>query len=578
MNGEPKYGPEFTHFDYVNPDAPKGGTAGLSAVGTFDSFNGFIAKGVAAQGLGLIYDTLTVKSSDEPFTQYGLLAESIEWPEDRSWVIFHLDPRARFHDGSPVTAHDVVFTFKALVEKGDPSYQKYYRDVSKAAALDERRVRFDFSSTTNRELPLIVAQLPVLPEAYWQGRDFSATTLEPPRGGGPYRIGSFQAGRDIAYERVPDYWAKDHPVNKGRFNFDTVRYDYFRDATVDLHAFKSGAYDFRQENNSKEWATAYDGPPFRDGMITAEMIDNDIPQGMQGFVFNLRREKFADPLVREAIILAFDFDWANANLFYGQYTRSESYFSNSELGSEGTPDAAELALLEPYRDVLPPETFTREYQAPRTDGSGNNRANLRRAMELLKQAGWEVRGNTLKKQGSEETLSFEMLLYSPAFERIVLPFKRNLERLGIEMSVRMVDISQYINRLRSFDYDMVVATFPQSASPGNEQRNYWSSEAAAVPGSNNLIGIRNRAVDGLVEEVVSARSREDLITACRALDRALLWGHYLVPNWHLSAFRVAYWNLFGRPATVPEYDLEFFSWWIDPEREQAVRRYQQRSD
>jgi microcin C transport system substrate-binding protein len=573
MSGEPKYGPGFEHFDYVNPNAPKGGRVRLSAIGTFDSFNPFISKGVAADGIALTTDTLTVQADDEPFTQYGLIARSIEMPPDRSWVAFHLDPRARFHDGTPITAEDVAFTFHTLMEKGDPTYRKYYADVAHVDVLSPLSIRFRFKGSDNRELPLILGQLPVLPRHWWADRDFARTTLEPPLGSGPYKVGRFQAGRSVTYERVQDYWAVDHPVNRGRYNFNAVTYDYYRDATVALHAFRSGEYDFREENTAKDWATGYVGPPFRDGMIRREEIKNELPRGMQGFVFNTRRELFQDRRVREALSLAFDFEWSNRSLFYGQYVRSASYFSNSELASSGLPTPEELALLEPLRDQLPGEVFTREFRPPASDGMGFNRENLLKAVELLREAGWEVRDKRLVHSQTGRPFRFEILLLSPAFERVVLPYMRNLGKLGIQASIRLVDVSQYINRIRVFDFDMLVFVFGQSNSPGNEQRYFWHSESADLPGSRNLIGIRDPAIDRLVDLVISAPDRESLIHRTRALDRALLWGHYVVPHWHSSVYRVAYWNMFEHPAVSPKYDLGFFTWWVDGAKERVVGAY-----
>jgi len=564
MNGTPKYPAGFKHFDYVNPDAPKGGLFRQAAIGTFDSLNPFIAKGNPASGLGLTYDTLTVKSDDEPFTEYGLLAESIQMPEDRSWVIFHLRPEARWHDGEPVTAEDVVFSYKALVEQGSPLYSRYYADVTEAKALDQWRVKFSFGEGTNKELPLILGQLQVFPKHYWGDRDFSKTTMEPPVTSGPYRIKSMDPGRSITYERVDDYWAKDLPVNRGRFNFGLMRYDYYRDATVALTAFKSGEYDFRLENISKNWATQYTGPPFDSGAIIKETIEHRIPAGMQCFVMNQRRELFADRRVRLALAQAFDFEWTNEHLFYGMYQRTKSYFENSELASRGLPTPEELELLEPHREDLWPEVFEKAYEPPTTAQPGGLRANLRKALALLREAGWEVRDGILVDSRTGEPFEFEILLVSPNWERVVLPFAQNLKRLGITANVRLVDTSQYINRLRDFDYDMFVNVFGQSLSPGNEQRWYWHSEAADMPGARNYCGIRNKAVDALTGLVISAPTREALITRCKALDRALLWGHYVIPNWYSGVYNVAYTRKVRHADKLPPYGLALDTWWIDP--------------
>jgi microcin C transport system substrate-binding protein len=563
MHGDLKYGPEFEHFDYVNPNAPKGGTVTFASIGSFDTLNPFIIKGTAADGLGFLFETLTTQSEDEPFSEYGLLAESIEMPEDRSWVAFTLRPEARWHDGKPVTVDDVIFSFNTLKEKGLPFYRAYYKNVIKAAADGERRVKFTFEETTNRELPLILGQLPILPKHYYETVEFDKTTLEPPLGSGPYRIKSLEPGRRIVYERVKDYWGAGLPVNQGFWNFDEVRYEYYRDANVALEAFKAGGYDVRVENTSKFWATAYTGPMFDAGWIQKEEIPHELGTGMQGFAFNLRRPMFQDPKVRRALAYAFDFEWTNRTIMYGQYDRTGSYFSNTELAADGLPSAAELELLEPFRDQLPEEVFTEVYQAPSTEGEGGIRQNLRTALRLLGEAGWSVEGGQLVN-AEGEPFRFEILLNGPSFERHTLPFVKSLERLGIQATVRAVDPAQYQNRMDDFDFDMVVATFGQSLSPGNEQREYWSSEAADIPGSRNIIGIKDPVVDHLIDQIIEAPTREDLVTATRALDRVLLWGHYVIPHWHSRIFRVAYWDKFDRPETNPPYGLPLFSWWVDP--------------
>jgi microcin C transport system substrate-binding protein len=563
MHGDLKYGPDFEHFDYVNPNAPKGGTVTFASIGTFDTLNPFIIKGAKADGLGFLFETLTVQSEDEPFSEYGLLAESIEIPEDRSWVAFTLRPEARWHDGKPVTVEDVIFSFDTLKEKGLPFYRAYYKNVIKAEPAGERRVKFTFEETTNRELPLILGQLPILPKHYYENVEFDKTALQPPLGSGPYRIKSLEPGRRIVYERVTDYWGADLPVSRGFYNFDEIRYEYYRDANVALEAFKAGGYDVRVENTSKFWATAYAGPMFEAGWITKEEIPHELGTGMQGFVFNTRRPLFEDPRVRQALAYAFDFEWTNRTIMYGQYDRTQSYFSNTELAAEGLPSEAELELLEPFRDQLPEEVFTEAYQAPSTDGEGGIRQNLRTALRLLGEAGWRVEGGKLVN-AEGQPFRFEILLNGPSFERHTLPFIQNLKRLGIEATVRAIDPAQYQNRLDEFDFDMVVGSFGQSLSPGNEQREYWGSEAADIRGSRNVIGIKDPVVDHLIDRIIEAPTREDLVTATRALDRVLLWGHYVIPHWHSRTFRVAYWNKFDRPETTPPYGLPLFSWWVDP--------------
>jgi microcin C transport system substrate-binding protein len=565
MHGDLKYPPNFTHFDYTNPNAPKGGNVRLSGVGSFDSLNPFILKGREASSLGLVFDTLTVNSDDEPFSVYGLVAESMEVPEDRSWVIFNLRPEARFHDGSPLTAADVAFSIETLKREGHPFYRSYFGNVSKTEVLGPQRIKFSFEGGKNRELPLIVGQLPILPKDWWAEREFDKTTLEPPLGSGPYRVKQVDPGRSITYERVKDYWARDLPVNKGRYNFNEIRIDYYRDTTVALEAFKAGEFDFRQENTAKNWATAYDIPAVANGQLVKEEIPHEQGTGMQAFVFNTRRDIFQDVRVRQALGLLFDFEWTNQNLFYGAYTRSKSYFSNTELASSGLPEGEELAILERYRDQLPPALFTQPFELPVTRGDGNIRTNLRQALRLFKQAGWTLENKRLIDPDGRP-MAFEILLVQPAFERVVLPFRRNLERLGIDVSVRTVDTSQYKNRLDAFDFDMVVASFGQSLSPGNEQRDFWSSAVADKEGSRNLVGIRDPVIDELIELVIAAPDRESLVARTHALDRALLWGHYLIPNWHIPMHRIVYWNKFDHPAVPPKYSLGFYTWWVDADK------------
>jgi microcin C transport system substrate-binding protein len=567
-----KYKPDFKHFDYVNPDAPKGGAVKLHAIGGFDSFNPFIIKGDAADGVGLTIDRLMTRADDDEMAEYGLIAESVEVPEDLSYVIYNLRAEARFHDGSPVTAEDVIFSLDILREKGAPLYRLYYKNIAKAEALSPHRVKFTFEGPKNRELPQITGQIPVLSKKYWASRNFESTTLEPPLGSGVYKIVGFEPNRYVLLERVRDWWGKDLPVSRGLYNFDSIRYEYFRDGTVALEAFKAGQYDFRDENNSKVWATGYDFPALTAGLVVKEEVKHRLPTGMQSFAFNLRRaEKFGDIRVRQAIGLAFDFEWSNKNLFYDQYRRTESFFSNSELASTGLPSQAELKLLEPFRGKVPEEVFTKEFRAPKTDGSGTPRENLRQAQALLRQAGWTVQDGVLTSP-NKVPLEIEFLLASPEFERIVGPFIQNLKRLGINARIRTVDPAQYINRVRERDFDMIVQSWGQSLSPGNEQREYWSTDAADRNGSRNVAGIKNLAIDALIDKIIHADDRPELITATRALDRVLLWNHYVVPNWHVNMFRLAYWKRFGIPAKRPDYGTGFPSWWIDPEKDAALQR------
>jgi microcin C transport system substrate-binding protein len=572
MHGDLKYPPGFAHFDYADPKALKGGKIKHSAIGTFDSFNAFIIKGSPAVGVGNLYDTLLTPAADEPFSEYGLLAESVEVPADRSWVTFHLRPEARWHDGRPITVDDVIWTFETLREKGHPFYRAYYANVEKVERVGERGVRFRFVPGENRELPLILGQLTVLPKHWWEGRDFTATTLDPPLGSGPYRLSSFEPGRRVSYQRVNDYWGRDLPVNVGRHNFDEIEYDYYRDGTVALEAFKAGEYDFRLENSSKSWATAYDFPAVENGLVRREEIRHNRPAGMQAFAFNTRRPAFQDARVRRALGEAFDFEWSNEKLFHGQYTRTRSFFDNSELAATGLPSRAELAVLEPLRAQLPAEVFTQAYQPPSTAAPGNLRANLKTAVELLREAGYAVDPKTKKlvHTATGEPMRFEFLLVDPEFERIVLPFKQNLERLGVETSVRVVDTAQYRRRLDDFDFDVTIASWPQSLSPGNEQREFWASAFADRPGSRNVVGIRSPAIDALIEAVIAAPDRASLVERVHALDRALQWGHWVIPQWHIPYDRVASWDRFGRPSLVPAQGFQMDTWWIDPEKDRAL--------
>lgn len=571
LHGEPNYGPDFEHFDYVNPDAPKGGQIRLAnvAASTFDTLNPFILRGTPAQGLGLVFDTLTERSLDEAFTEYGLIAETIDVAADNSHVRFLLREEARFHDGVPVTASDVAWTFRTLREDGHPRYRPYYRDVDRVEVVDDHEVIFHFSTTQNAELPLILGQLPVLPEHYWAEREFGRTTLEPPLGSGPYRVAEVDQGRRIVYQRVEDYWAADLPTQRGRHNFDRMLYDYYRDGTVAVQAIKAGEYHLRQENVARNWATAYDTSAVRDGLLRLEEIPHSQPAGMQGFFFNTRRSMFSDPRVREALAYGFDFQWTNENLFYGAYERTRSYFENSELAATGLPSEAELEILEPFRDQLPERVFTEAYEPPSTEGRGM-RGNLRQAFALLDEAGWSVVDGDLTHTESGEVMDFEILLVSPSFERVVLPMQRNLERLGANVSVRTVDPTQYQNRLDRFDFDITVHVAPQSLSPGNEQRDFWSCESAEISGSRNIAGVCNPVIDELVERIVDAPDRESLIHRTRALDRVLQWNFYAIPNWYIDRFRIVYWDRFGRPGDNPPYGFALDTWWVDPDKAQRV--------
>ncbi len=573
MHGEPKYLKDFENVEYINPNSIKGGSIVRSAIGTYDSFNPFILKGTSAAGIGGLYETLTTGSSDEAFTEYGLLAETIEWPDDRSWVSFTLRKEAYWHDGKKITADDVVWTFNTLMEKGHPFYKYYYGDVKEVIKEQENKVRFNFTTNTNKELVLIVGQLPVLPKHYWKNKNFEETSLEIPIGSGPYKIKSFDSGRSITYELDQNYWgfSASIPIKIGKDNFGTIRYDYYKDRGIEREAFKSGEIDFFSENSSKEWATAYDINAVNEGLIKKELISHENPQGMQGFAFNIRKDKFKDRRVRKALSYAFDFEWSNKNLFFDAYKRTDSFFENSELASSGIPSKEELNYLNPYFDVLPKEIFTEEYTNPVTDGSGYMRMQLQEASKLLEQSGWELVDGKLLHSNTKEPFEFEILLRSPAFERIVFPFKDNLEKLGIIAEVRTIDSAQYQKRMETFDFDMVVQTFGQSLSPGNEQRNFWGSDAADTDGSRNVVGIKNYAVDGLIESLINASDREELITITKALDRVLLWNYYVIPQWHISSYRVLYWDFFDQPKIKPKYSLGFDTWWINQNKFERIQ-------
>lgn len=569
MHGAPALNADFEHLPYVNPNAPKGGVLQLHSIGTFDSLNPFIVKGVAASNIGLIYETLTDHSRDEAFTEYGLVAQSIEMPEDRSWVVFNLRPEAKWHDGEPLTAHDVVWTFNTLMEKGAPFYKAYYASVENVEAENDHRVKFTFAEGVNMELPLIVGQLPILPKHYWsaENRDFGATSLTPPLGSGPYRIERVEQGRFVEYVRVEDWWGKDLPVNKGRYNFDRITVDYYRDSTVALEAFFAGEYDFRAENTAKLWATSYDNEAVKSGRIVREKIAHEQPAGMQAFIMNLRRDVFKDIAVRQAINLAFDFEWSNKKFAYDAYTRTDSYFENSELASSGLPEGRELEILKSLKSSVPAAVFETEFRVPETDGSGTARRNLRQAIKLLDDAGYKTGEDGIRVH--EETglrLSFEIVDNQPAFERWTLPFIQNLKKIGIEARFRVLDTSQYVQRLQDFDYDMTIHSIGQSLSPGNEQREFWHSSKVDAKGSRNLIGISDPAIDELIELVISAPNREELVFRTRALDRVLLAGHYVVPQWHINSWRVAYHNKFGRPERAAKQSLGVTdTWWALPE-------------
>jgi microcin C transport system substrate-binding protein len=575
--GDLKYPPDFKHFDYVNPNAPKGGTLRLTAFGTFDNFNLVVAqvKGSIASGITEIYDTLLVPSLDETDSYYGSLAEALSYPEDVSSATYRLRPFAKWHDGKPVTPEDVIFSFNTL-KANSPLYSKYYQHVVKAEKTGERQVTFTFDGPGNRELPLIVGQLIyVLPKHWWEGtdqagnkRNVANTTLEKPLGSGAYRIKEFVPGRSIVYERVKDYWGKDLPVAIGQNNFDELRFEYYRDSQVALEAFKADQIDFRAENSAKDWATAYVFPAVTDKRVVKEEFPERARGNMQGFVLNTRRSKFADPRVRRAFNLALDFEEMNKQLFFSQYKRISSYFDGTELASSGLPSGLELEILQTVRDQVPPEVFTTEYKNPVNGNPENVRNNLREAARLLREAGWEIRNQKLVNAKTGEPMAVEVLneANSPNnFERHMLFYKPALERLGMTVTIRNVDDSQYENRVRNWDYDMIVGSWAESLSPGNEQREFWGSKSADEVGSRNLIGVKNPAADKLIERVIFAKSREELVAATRALDRVLLWNNYIVPHWDYPFSRTVRWDRFSHPDKLPEYGASAFPtiWWWD---------------
>jgi len=569
--GEPKYPAGFAHFDYVNPDAPKGGLVRMADIGSFDSLNPVLYKGEAAGGLGLVYENLMADSLEESSTSYGLIAEWASYPPDYASVTFKLRDEARWHDGKPITPEDVIYSLE-VNKAANPRMGLYYKNVTRAEATAANEVTFYFDVKNNRELPMIMGQLTILPKHYWTGTDASGvqrdpmkTTLEAPLGSGAYRIKEVKPGRAISYERVKDYWANDLPVNKGQWNYDEIRFEYYRDETVAFESFKAGNLDYWQETSAKNWATAYDFSAVRNGFIRRQEVTVKRAQPMQCFVLNLRRSHFDDRRVRQAFNLAFDFEWANKNLFYGQYARVGSYFQGSELAApQEPPEGRELEILNEVKDGVPQEVFAEVHRNPVNANPDDMRGNLRKAVELLKEAGWEVKNGVLTNVKTGQPMRVEFLLVSPLFERIVQPYLRNLERLGIKGAIRMVDSAQYTRRLNVFDYDIVVGNFAQSESPGNEQRDFWGSEAADREGSMNLIGVKSAAIDKLVDHVIFAKDRSELVAATRALDRVLQWNEFVVPQWYAPNVRIAYWDRYGQPKVLPALTPGFLQvWWFD---------------
>lgn len=560
MYGDFKYEDGFTHFQYTNPDAPKAGIFKQATIGSFDSLNPFIVKGNAATGVAKIYDTLLKQSSDEPFTGYGLIASSIKVADDFSSVSFKINPKAQFHDGKKIQASDVKFSLDLLLEKGAPLFRSYYAGVKEVVVESPSLVTFYFTEQGNRELPLIVGQIPIFPEHFWKDKDFSKTDLTIPLGSGAYRIKSFDAGKRITYQLVENYWAKDLPVNKGLYNFNQMIFDYYRDDSVAFEAFKSGAFDYRLETSAKRWATGYQGNLFDSGRILTDKISDQNPQGMQGFWFNLRKDKFKDKHVREAISLLFDFEWANKTLFYGEYTRINSFYSGSELSTNKKISEAEKSILLPYQAQLSEDVFE-SFSLPVTEGDGNVREQMRRAVKLFEKAGYELKDSKMQDKNGQQ-FSFEFLLYSKDFERVVHPFRQNLQRIGIKTSIRLVDVSQFINRLNNFDFDLVSLRRGQSISPGNEQLGYWGCDTVMEVGTSNWSGICSPVIDDLSKKLITTNSREELVNTTKALDRVLLNEFMVIPQWYLPAYRIAYWDKYSQPKVAPIYELGLSTWWL----------------
>jgi microcin C transport system substrate-binding protein len=567
-HGEAKYPADFSHFDYVNPEAPKGGELVLATIGTYDSFNRYASRGDAEVNSEAFYDTLMVDSDDEIGVLYPLIAESIEYPEDYTWVAFNLNPEARFQDGTAITADDVVFSFNKFMDQGVSFVKNYYKDVKNVTALSPHKVKFIFSKS-NRDYIAGLASFNILPKQYWADRDLSEPLNEPPLGSGAYRVVDYKMGQFATYELIDEYWAADLPSRKGQQNFKRIRYDYYRDDTVALEAFKAGEFDFRRENVAKQWAEGYDVPAVKNGNIIKEELQHKIPQPMQAFVFNIQREPFKDRRVREALNYLLDFEWLNKNLFYSSYTRNTSYFENTPYKAQGKPDGLELEILSKYRDQLPKEVFSDVWRPNKTKGDGNIRNEMRQALRLLKEAGWELKDQKLVNTKTDKPFSFEILLYSPSMERVVLPFKRNLERVGIDVSVRMVDTTQYLNRLRSRDFDMTPQGYSAMPYPSSNMKLRWHTDY--MDSTYNQAGVSNPVIDDLLEKIEASQEDEERLLALgHVFDRVALWNYYVIPQWHSKSFRIAHWNKFSRPDIRPKYAIGLDSWWYDPDKAESL--------
>jgi len=568
--GDLKYGPDFRHFDYVNPGAPKGGRLRLAGRDTFDNLNPFILKGVSADGLGLLFDTLMTRAADEPDALYGLVAESLELDDGMQWVAFNLRKEARWRDGTPITAEDVAFTFKTLFDHGHPVYRLLFGKVAGVEVEGRHRVRFALKPGAKRGLPVKLAALPVISKTYYKHVTFNKTTMEPPLGSGPYVVKDIDAGRRIVYGRRKDYWGRDLPVNRGRFNFDRIQWEYFRDRGVAREAFFAGEYDFHEEFVSRSWATQYDKPAVRDRLIVRESLVDGRPAGVQAFFINLRRGKFADRRVRRALNLAFDFEWTNSRLFFGLYQRTNSMFENSPYAAHEPPSEAELALLRPYRGQIPEEVFEKPYSAPSSTPDGI-RHNLLAAARLLREAGWAVRDHATRVNAQGKPFTIEFLISSASFARVLGPYIRNLKRLGIVATIRVVDSANFKNRRDKFDFDIAMLKLPQFLTPGAEQREYFGSKAADMVGSKNIAGLKNPAVDVLCERIVNAETRAELVAAARALDRVVMWSEIVIPHWYKGRHNIAYWNKYDRPAVKAPYDLGVLdTWWFNLEKAKFI--------
>ena len=576
--GELKYAAGFSHFDYVNPDAPKGGKLSRTPSEwaynqnptTFNTLNTLVQKGDAPVGLHIVFDSLMERANDEPDALYALAAQSVAISSDERQYRFAMDPRARFHDGTPLTAHDAAFTLETLKARGHALIRQTIRRMESAVAEDDASLVVTLQAGTPRSLAMAIAALPIVSQAYYAERDFEAASLEPPLGSGPYKVGAFEPGRYIEYDRVADYWGRDLPVNRGQHNFGTIRFEFFRDRDVAFEGFKAGAYALREEFTSRVWATGYDFPAVKDGKVRLETLSDDRPSGAQGWFINTRHAKFADPRVREALINAFDFEWTNKNLFYGLYERTASYFQNSGMMAQGAPGADELALLEPWRGKVPDEVFGEPYLPPVSDGSGRDRKLLRAAAGLLEDAGYTIR-NGVRLTAAGEPFRIEFLDDEPTFDRIVQPYIQRLKALGIDARSRTVDASQFRKRMDDFDFDLVIQRFAMPATPGEEVRVYWTSDNAEVPGSRNLSGIADPAIDALTERLIEAKTRAEQVSVARALDRVLRAGRYWVPHWYKGAHTLAYWDIYAHPAEKPRYALGLNeTWWYDADKARRI--------